>query len=106
MNIYLPICAIIFYSKIDHGKSQTITLCPVLGQKYPEIHRGDCPLGLQNPVGKKLQVSFSGTRPYVQLNPVGGTDVDVIDLLSKKFGFLPRFVPEFTNPPHDMIYKV
>ena len=87
---------------------QMIALCPVLGQKYPQFHRGGCPvgLGLQNPMGKKLQVSFSGSKPYVQFDPVGGSDFDVIDLLAKKFGFLPIFVPEFDNPPHDLINKV
>ena len=83
-----------------------MAFCPVLGQKYPEIYRDNCPVGLKSPMGKTLQVSFSGSKPYVQLNPNGGSDFDIINMLAKKFEFLPRFIPEFTNPPHDMIKKV
>ena len=70
------------------------------------MHMGGCQVGLQNPVGKKLRVSFSGTKPYVQLNPVGGSDFNVIDLLAKKFGFLPIFMPGYGNSPQYMTNKV
>ena len=53
---------------------------------------------------KKLQVSFSGSKPYVQLNPTGGSDFDIINLLAKKFKFLPLFTPDF--PSHEMVKKV
>ena len=55
-------------------------------------------------MGKKLQVSFAGSKPYVQLNPSGGSDFDIINLLAKKFKFLPQFTPEF--PSHEMVKKV
>ena len=88
----------------DHVKKRTTAFCPVLGRRYPEIYRADCPVGLKSPMGKKLQVSFAGSKPYVQLNPSGGSDFDIINLLAKKFKFLPQFTPEF--PSHEMVKKV
>ena len=69
------------------------SLCPTLGKIYAEQHVGACPSHLQSPYGKKLNISFIGLPPYVNYNPVGGSEFLVTELLSNKFGFIPKFIP-------------
>ena len=41
-----------------------------------------------------LNVSFIGTIPFITYNPIGGSDILLIQLLAEKFGFIPKFVQE------------
>ena len=72
---------------------KTISLCPVLGKKHAQLFNGVCPLHTVNPNGKKLQISYGGTRPYVMTyNPISGSDYSLTRLLAKKHGFIPSFI--------------
>ena len=64
-----------------------------MGKKYAEEYRGLCPSHVQEPFGKTLNVSFIGIPPYVTYNPIGGSDFIVTQILAKKFGFIPNFIP-------------
>ena len=46
------------------------------------------------PKRKTLPISFIGIPPYIKKNPFGGSETLVIDMLAKKYGFLPSFIPE------------
>ena len=69
------------------------SLCPTLGKMYAELHVGVCPSHLQSPFGKTLNISFIGLPPYVNYNPIGGSEFVVTQLLAKKFRFIPKFIP-------------
>ena len=77
------------------GHETTTSLCPILGMRYAEEYRGLCPSHLQEPFGKTLNISFLGIPPYViyKPKPVRGTSFLVSKILSKKFGFIPKFIP-------------
>ena len=74
--------------------SRKTYLCPVLGKAHAEIHHDKCLSELQHPNGKTLPISFIGIVPYIKHNPFGGSEPLVIQMLAKKYGFLPNFVPE------------
>ena len=74
------------------GSEVTTSFCPVLGKKNGEEYKGFCPSHVQEPFGKTLNVSFIGAAPYVVYNPVGGSEFDVMKILAKKFGFIPKFI--------------
>ena len=74
-------------------KSKETSLCPILGETHAVSYNGTCPNHLQNPSGKELKISFIGFIPYIAYNPVGGSDILVVSILAKKFGFLPKFIP-------------
>ena len=77
------------------GEVRTTSLCPVLGKMFAEVWQGLCPLILQNPVGKKIPISFIGTQPYIKYAPtIGGSEFLVVKMLAKKYRFLPDFKPE------------
>ena len=45
--------------------------------------------------GRELTVSAVGMDPYIiYTNPITGCDVDVVDLLSKRFSFTYKFILE------------
>ena len=98
----------------EFSAGQFITsLCPILGETHAQIFLRMCPRHEQSPQGKALKVSFIGPEPFVTYNPVGGSDFLVIKLLAKKFGFLPKFVPELSMDAvisngtlYGMVYKV
>ena len=60
---------------------------------YAEAYHEACPLHLQEPVRKTLNISFIGFPPFITYNPVGGSDVIVTNLLANKFHFLPKYLP-------------
>ena len=85
----------------------------MLGKEHAQIFYGLCPRHVQSPYGKELKISFIGPEPFVTYNPIGGSDFLIIKLLAKKFGFLPKFVPEISfdtvksnGTSHGMAYKV
>ena len=49
-------------------------------------------------LGRTLKVSFIGVKPYIvySTRPVSGSDIDVLKILSKKFGFGFELRPERT----------
>ena len=85
---------VIFWHLDEDKEKETTFLCPVLGQTYAEISQGECSPDLQQPRGKSLPISFIGLPPYIKYNPVGGSEFLLTQILAKKFGFLPKFVPE------------
>ena len=68
-------------------------MCPVLGKNFAEEYRGICPSQVQEPFQKTLNISFFGVPPYINYNPVGGSDFLVTKLLAEKFKFIPKFIP-------------
>ena len=73
------------------------SLCPVLGKRHGQAFTGSCPQHLQNSFSKEFNVSFSLTPPYSMPSPVGGvsgSDFQIIKLLARKSGFIPRFIYE------------
>ena len=69
-------------------------LCPVLGKTFAEVHYDSCLPEMQHPNGKTLPISFIGIVPYIKYNPFGGSEPLVIQILAKKHGFQPNFIPE------------
>ena len=90
------------------GNIMTTSICPVLGKKHAQIFNGFCPLRVQNPRGKKLQISFIGQSPYVIYNPTRGSDFLVINMLAEKLKFIPQFIPEksYDGKMSGLIYQV
>ena len=41
-----------------------------------------------------MNISFIGTKPYITYNPIGGSEFHVVKILSEKFKFIPKFIPE------------
>ena len=80
-------------NSIADGSWISTSLCPTLGKMHVEQHAGACPHHLQSPYGKMLNISFIGVPPHVNYNPIGGSEFLVTELLSKKFGFIPNFIP-------------
>ena len=80
---------------------------------YAEQHEGTCPSYLQNPHGKTLNISFIGLPPYITYNPVGGSEILVTNMLAKKLGFIPKFIPakswdifEINQTKYGMVHQV
>ena len=65
-----------------------------MGQSYAEISEVRCVSELQHPRGKTIPVSFIGIPPFIKLNPLGGSELLVTQILAEKFGFLPKLIPE------------
>ena len=76
------------------GRQKTTSLCPVLGRAYGQKYNEPCPLHLQLPYGKQLKVSFIGTKPYIDYDPLGGIDFLIVNMLAEKFKFQPKYIPE------------
>ena len=55
---------------------------------------GACPKHTQSPHGKELNISLFGIPPFIKYKPIGGCDLLLIKLLSKKFHFRTKFIPE------------
>ena len=94
---YFYYCNIYFKSKICSSPAEgfrATSLCPVLGKKHAQVFSGMCPWHTVNPIGKMLQVSFLGGRPYINYltYPIGGTDFILTRLFAKKHGFFPEFI--------------
>ena len=85
---------IIILTLLVSGENVQYSLCPVLGKMRAQLVKGVCPRHLQSPFGKQIKVSFIGPRPFVNYNPIGGSDFIIMKLLAKKFRFMPRFIPE------------
>ena len=67
------------------------SLCPALGKRHALVFKGLCPLNLQNPLGKEINVSFYLLPPFAMPAPARGSDFLTLKLLERKFGFIPRF---------------
>ena len=65
-----------------------------MGKTYAEVHYDMCLSELQHLNGKILPISFIGIVPYIKYNPFGGSEPLVIQMLAKKYGFLPNYIPE------------
>ena len=77
---------------------RTKSLCPELGKKHAKFYEGMCPKHTSSPKGKKLAISFAGTRPYIMTYaPISGSDYLVTRLLAQKHGFIPRFISLLNN---------
>ena len=69
------------------------SLCPTLGKVYAVEYEGICPLHLQEPFGKQLNIAFIGGPPFITYKPIGGSDFIVTKLLANKFQFIPMYTP-------------
>ena len=89
-------CKDIENNSILDDKLELTSLCPSLGKRYSVITYGMCPSNLQNPHGKVLQISVTGSSPYIIYNEDkewdGGIEFEVVDMYAKKFGFIPKFI--------------
>ena len=65
----------------------------MLGKKNAESYRGQCPRHFQKSYGKKFNVSFIGTGPYIEYKPVRGSEFRIVKLLAERFKFVPQFIP-------------
>ena len=74
-------------------ESEITSLCPVLGTMHAQMYNGICPVHLQSPFEKEIQVSFIGGRPFITYDPIGGSAFTVTRLFAKKYGFTPIFLP-------------
>ena len=72
----------------------TTSLCPVLGQTHGQTYNGLCPGHFQTPYGKELKISFIGIRPYINYDPIGGSEFLIVKILAEKFKFTAKFIPE------------
>ena len=74
------------------GKRKSV--CPVLGQIYPKMVDGDCPLQFQRTDGKKIPVTYIGTPPYILgSNAQDGTDIRILSIFSRRYNFEPVLTP-------------
>ena len=90
----MSILSIKSFLSLSEGRILT-SLCPVLGKRYAQIIKGTCPKHGQDPLGKVLNVSWSGSPPFVLYGGPGyGSDFLVVKLLAEKFGFTPKFLLE------------
>ena len=62
-----------------------------MGKKHSVVKFGLCPLDLQHPRGKEIQVLIIGAYPFIITNDrkelTGGADIEIIEILARKFGF-------------------
>lgn len=73
------------------GEQQVTSICPVLGQRYPTVVVGLCPVHFKSPAGKEMPISYIGTPPYILGSDArGGTDIRLTNLLAERYGFVPR----------------
>ena len=72
----------------------TTCLCPVLGKTHGQTYNGLCRGQFQKPYGKELKISFIGTGPYINYNPIGGSEFLLVKILAEKFKFKPNFIAE------------
>ena len=61
------------------------------------ITYGMCPSNLQNPHGKVLSISVTGSSPYIIYNEAKewakeSIEFEVMDVYVKKFGLIPKFI--------------
>ena len=75
--------------------------------------RYECSSRLQHPRGKVIPISFIGIVPFIKYNPLGGSEFMVTQILAKKFGFMPNFLPErafdvtrANGTTHGMVHRV
>ena len=61
---------------------------------HAQTQQVKCPRILQQPLGKKLKISFIGIEPFIKYKPFGGSEFKVMRILADKFGFSPKFHPE------------
>ena len=73
-------------------KSVTYSVCPTLGRMHALVVRGFCPSDLQNPSGKEINVAFCLQPPFAISAKAGGSDFLTLQLLARRFGFIPRFI--------------
>ena len=72
------------------------SLCPSLGHRHAQLLKDICPWNLQNPFGKEINISFRLSPPFFTHPPLGGSDFLIIKMLARKYGFIPRFIPEIS----------
>ena len=101
MKVYLWM----YIFEIFIGDAPRLTsLCPALGEMHSVIRHGMCPPDLQHPNGKEIQVLIIGAYPFVIFNEkkelTGGADIQIIEILAKKFGFIPK-VTKASNVDND-----
>ena len=80
---------------------------------YAQVYPGACPVHLQEPFKKTLNISFIGPSPFITYNPVGGSAFIVMALLANKHKFIPNYTPakgfgivEENNTKFGMLHKV
>ena len=75
---------------LSTGEQLVMSICPVLGKRYPKVVAGFCPGHFISPAGKDMPISYIGTPPYILGSDArGGTDVRVTHLLAERYGFVP-----------------
>ena len=98
----MPMCKLIIlsiphepnYTLISTDRSFVHSLCLVLGERHALIVTGLCKEKFQNPMRKKINISFY-YAPFWSTNPpLGGSDFLLIKLLARKSGFIPKFIHE------------
>ena len=65
-----------------------------MGKTHAQTYNGVCPGHFQMPYGKELKISFIGIKPYINYDPIGGSEFLIIKILAEKFKFKPKFIPE------------
>ena len=77
---------------LDNGEEKFI--CPVLGEKEPRLEPDICEQTFNSYEGKLLKIGLVGIEPYMvpTNNGLDGTDVRLIDMLSKQMHFIPSIV--------------
>ena len=93
INSFLELSYIFWQPTFNTDGAWVRSLCPALGAKYAAIHKGSCPLHLQQPNQKELPISFIGLPPYIKYSPFGGSDPQIVGIMAKNFGFKPKYVP-------------
>ena len=72
----------------------TTALCPVIGKRYPEMHKGSCPTSNQRLAGKRLKVSFIGIEPYIKrTRPPSGSEILILEVMAEKMNFSFDLIP-------------
>ena len=77
------------HNSLLHPGSTIKSICPVLGKSDVELKLGgECSSTYQNPVGKELAVCYAYFGPpFITIEPLGGSDLLVLDIFAKKFNF-------------------
>ena len=60
---------------------------------YAQFYNGLCPFKLGSPVEKEINILYNHNPPFTMYAPVGGIDFVIIELLAKRLGFIPKYIP-------------
>ena len=77
------------HNSLLHPGRTIKSICPVLGKSDVELKLGgECSSTYQNPVGKELAACYVYVGPpFITIEPLGGSDLLVLEIFAKKFKF-------------------